>query len=139
MEFKYLKKSKMYKILKSLLEDNVELTKDVSYEFYRGSEWLQCKDTDFRTYKLYRERNFISLDIEQYSEKIDNYVSIERRTYRLNEGQVKKVMYTKSDNLQEKVGYNSILDSLRNNKDIIKKTQQTEKNIIRNEREEGIR
>ena len=71
--------------------------------------------------------------------KIDNYVNIERRTYRLNEGQVKKVMYTKFDNLQEKVGYNSILDSLRNNKDIIKKTQQTEKNIIRNEREEGIR
>ena len=123
MEFKYLKKSKMYKILKSLLEDNVELTKDVSYEFYRGAEWLQCKDTDFRTYELYRERNFISLDIEQYSE---NYVNIERRIYRLNEGQVKKVMYTN-------------LDSLRNNKDIIKKTQQTEKNIIRNEREEGIR
>ena len=37
----YLKKTRMYKILTALVDDELDLLKNASYTFYRGAEWIE--------------------------------------------------------------------------------------------------
>ena len=96
----YLKKKKMYEMLQSLVDDNLDLMKNASYRFYCGSEWLECASdytVHFKNYELYHKGNFFSLDISQYDEEKDKYVEIERITYQMINGQlVKQYQRTKA-------------------------------------------
>lgn len=82
----YMKKKKMYELLKTLVDVNLNLMKYATYRFYRGSEWLECTSTDeehFKQYKLYHEGTFVSLDVSQWDAENDNFIEIERITYRI--------------------------------------------------------
>lgn len=89
----YLKKKRMYEILKSLVSINLSMMKNATYRFYRGSEWLECTSDDedcYKHFKLYHEGQFVSLDISQWDEEKDNFVETERITYRMINGQLVK-------------------------------------------------
>lgn len=89
----YLKKKNMYEMLKSLVSTKLNMMKDSTYKFYRGSEWLECASDDtehYIMYKFYHEGHFFSLDISQYDEEKDKYVETERITYRMIDGQLVK-------------------------------------------------
>ena len=110
----YLKKKRMYEILKTIVDGNLTLIKNATYRFYRGSEWLECSSSDdseqYRTFKLYHEGKFVSLDISQWDDKKENFVEVERVTYRINGEYLEK-------NMQISVSdKSSILGKLNNNK-----------------------
>lgn len=89
----YLKKKKMYVMLQSLVNTDLDMMKNATYKFYRGSEWLECTSDDedcYKHFKLYHEGQFVSLDISQWDEEKDNFVEIERITYRMVNGQLVK-------------------------------------------------
>lgn len=89
----YLKKKKMYEMLKSLVSTNLNMMKNATYRFYRGSEWLECTsdiEEHYKIYKLYHEGAFVSLDISQWDEEQEEFVEIERITYRMIDGQLVK-------------------------------------------------
>lgn len=89
----YLKKKKMYEMLKSLVNTNLNIMKNATYRFYRGSEWLECVSDDTENcikYKLVHEGHFFSLDISQWDREKDKFVEIERITYRMTDGQMVK-------------------------------------------------
>lgn len=89
----YFKKKKMYEILKSIVDTELDMMKTASYRFYRGSEWLQCESNDknyCRAYKIYHSGYFISLDIFQYDEQSEEYVEIDRITYQIVKEQLVK-------------------------------------------------
>lgn len=103
----YLKKKNLYEILQSLVDTKLEMMKNASYRFYRGSEWLECEsnDTDYyKKYKLYHAGFFISLDIFQWDDKEDEYVETDRITYRMIDGQlVKEYQRTEANKTTEEV------------------------------------
>lgn len=89
----YFKKKKMYEILKSLVNTNLDIMKYADYSFYRGSEWLKCIGDDgkhYTFYKLYHEGRFVSLDILQWDEEKEDFVETDRITYRMDDGQLVK-------------------------------------------------
>lgn len=89
----YLKKKKMYEMLKSLVSTDLNMMKNATYRFYHGSEWLECtsdNEEHYKTYKLYHEGVFVSLDISQWDEEQEKFVDIERITYRMVDGQLVK-------------------------------------------------
>lgn len=99
----YFKKKRMYEILQSVADTDLNLMKYATYRFYHGSEWLECNSNDaehYRMYKLYHEGNFVSLDISQYDEECDKFVEIERFTYRIIDGNLQKT-YQKSEAYRE--------------------------------------
>ena len=89
----YLKKKKMYQLLCSLAEGQLDTMKNASYKFYRGSEWLVCvsKNKEFdKKYELYHCGYFFSLDISEWSECEDEYIEIDRITYKMVNNQLVK-------------------------------------------------
>lgn len=99
----YLKKKKMYEMLKSLVNTNLNIMKNTTYRFYRGSEWLECTSDGVehcKMYKLYHEGQFVSLDISQWDEEKENFVEIERITYRMINGQLVK-SYQRTETYKE--------------------------------------
>lgn len=94
----YLKKKKMYELLKDMMEYEPSLMKNTSYKFYHGAEWLECSANDgehFVLCKMYHEGSFISLDILGWNEEKCEYTEKERITYRLkNEEWVKTYQLT---------------------------------------------
>lgn len=89
----YYKKKKMYEMLCSLVDIKLDMMKNASYRYYRGSEWLECESDDlnyYKKYKLYHSEYFISLDIFQWDEQEDKYVEIDRLTYKMVKGQLVK-------------------------------------------------
>ena len=94
MSVTYLKKKKMYEILCSLVDGQLDMMKNASYKYYRGSEWIECESDDlhyYKKYELYHDGCTLSLDIFQWDENEDKYVVIERITYKMVEGQLVKV------------------------------------------------
>lgn len=104
----YFKKKKMYEMLGSLVDIKLDMMKNASYRYYRGSEWLECESDDlnyYKKYKLYHAEYFISLDIFQWDENEDKYVEIDRITYKMVEGQLVKVYQrTKAYKVTEEIG-----------------------------------
>lgn len=93
MSVMYLKKKKMYEMLASLINEKLELMKNASYKYYRGSEWLKCEsdDTDYyKRYELYHYGYFISLDIFQWNEQKERYEQIDRITYKMKDEELIK-------------------------------------------------
>lgn len=111
----YLKKKKMYEMLKSLVTINLSMMKNATYRFYRGSEWLECTSDDeecYKHFKLYHEGLFVSLDISQWDEEKDNFVETERITYRMINGQLVKIYqrteaFAKTDEIKKWLEKNS--------------------------------
>ena len=80
----YFKKKKMYELLKSIADTDLDMMKNASYKFYRGSEWLKCGSNDTNYYyDMYHSGYFISLDIFLYDEQSEEYVEIDRITYKI--------------------------------------------------------
>lgn len=91
MNVPYLKKTKMYKLLNELVDEELEIMSQSTYKFYRGSEWLSCatKSIDYdKVYSLYHSGYFISLDILKYNKNKDKYEDIDRITYRLKDNEL---------------------------------------------------
>lgn len=86
----YLKKKKLYEMLKALVDTDLRKLKDAKYRFFRGSEWLECSSDNNKVFKLYHSRRFVSLDISIWDEEKENYVEIDRITYQLIDGQLIK-------------------------------------------------
>lgn len=66
----YLKKKKMYELLKGMLEYKPDLMKYATYKFYHGAEWLKGSAYDGEnvvTYEMYHESYFLSLNIGGWS------------------------------------------------------------------------
>lgn len=80
---KYLKKKRMFELLKQLVElaDHVK-SSDCTYKFYRGTEWLRLDDGDHifelcaSNGGLYLAFNLLEYDWETYFERI-----VERHVY----------------------------------------------------------
>lgn len=90
----YLNKKKMYEMLKSIVDTKLEMMKDASYRFYRGSEWLELKTND-NIYKLYHQGNSVSLNISTYDEK-GTHIEMDRIVFRFINGKLVQV-YKRSD------------------------------------------
>lgn len=89
----YLKKKKMYELLKEISQANLKSMKYATYQFYQGSEWLECGATDGEhvvVYKMYHERNFMSLDILKWNDEACEYKKMDRMTYHLQDGNWEK-------------------------------------------------
>lgn len=119
----YLKKKKMYDLLKDVFKDMLaykpELMKYATYRFYRGSEWLEgCANNgeSYVIYKMYHEGHFISLDILKWNDEKSAHEEIERITYHLqNEKWIKS--YQRTEAYQEIDDTKKWLDSLKHGVD----------------------
>lgn len=113
----YLKKKKMYELLKGMLEYKPDLMKYATYKFYQGAEWLEGSAYDGENvviYKMYHAGYFLSLDIGGWSEEKCDSVEIERITYHLkNEKWIKT--YQRTEAYQKTEEIKKWLDSLNSN------------------------
>lgn len=96
----YLKKKKMYELLKDMLAYKPDLMKCATYRFYQGAEWLEGSADNGENhviYKMYHEGHFISLDILKWNDEKCAHEEIERITYHLqNEKWVKSYQRTEA-------------------------------------------
>ena len=93
MVVSYFKKKKMYEMLCSLADTQLDKMKNASYKFYRGSEWLSCESDDidyYKKYELYHAGFYISLKIYQWNEQEDSYKEIDKITYRIIDDELVK-------------------------------------------------
>lgn len=81
MSVQYLKKTKMYKLLSSLIEaEYLPKASACEYKFYRGSEWLDvCVDYDY-VIKFYHRGVGITLEIDKVDEEGRRH-SVDRLTF----------------------------------------------------------
>lgn len=92
------KKKRMYEMLQSIVDTKLAMMKNASYRFYRGSEWLECESdgNGYMLYKIYHAGYFVSLNVSKYIENEDNYMDIDRITFRLVDDKLVKE-YQRSD------------------------------------------
>lgn len=108
----YLKKKKMYEMLKSLVNTDLDIMKNASYYFYHGSEWIECCSDDgvhYTKYKFYHAGNVFSLDISAWNEEKGDYKEKDRITYQMNDGQLVK-NYQRTEAVKETEEIRSWLD-----------------------------
>ena len=98
----YIKKKKMYEMLQSIVDTELEIMKYASYKFNRGSEWLECTDcSNLKHYKLFHSKFYISLNTSKYDESTDTYIEIEREVFKLITSKLIQV-YKRSDSSESK-------------------------------------